>query len=173
MPKRPTSGKLVNPSGIDKDIHEELKSDISVSPLSQVKSDQENYIDILEKYSDLTSNRLLEEISKNQKFKYSIKDTFCDLLYLYKWKWKNKTWEKIKQKHELFKIGENNFNLELDCVNVINSIRELKYLVSTLLDQNQQETIRFMLSKPLIPTSETPPIQPNLLAQSELCQNPP
>ena len=87
--------------------------------------------------------KMFGNIKKRRKFIYSFKDMMWELFWLHKWKSTNKSWENMKQRNKIFKEGIESFHSELDFAYIVKSIRELKALVGSILDQEQQSLLQF------------------------------
>ena len=88
-------------------------------------------------------NKLFENIASSRKFNYSTKDMLWELFWLHKCKSSNKSWQKMNLKIKIFNEGVKTFNNEMDYANIIKSIRELRALTKSILDQDQQAISQF------------------------------
>ena len=86
--------------------------------------------------------KMFGNIKKRRKFIYSFKDMMWELFWLHKWK-STKPLEIMGLRNRLFKEGIESFHSELDFVYIVKSIRELKALVGSILNQEQQSLLQF------------------------------
>ena len=87
--------------------------------------------------------KMIGNIKKRRKFIYSFKDMIWELFWLHKWKSTIKSWESMGVRNKIFREGIELFHSELDFAYIVKSIRELKVLVGSILDQEQQSLLQF------------------------------
>ena len=98
---------------------------------------------------------------------YSYKDFVFELLCLHKWKYK--PWERIGNKMKLFREQSENFNADIDCLQIVKSIRELQELrqrIEEEMEQNQQVIEAYQQSRYFDSSVQ---IESNVNPQSLLC----
>ena len=88
-------------------------------------------------------NKLFENVASRRKFNYSTKDMLWELFWLHKCKSSNKSWQNMNLRIKIFNEGIETFNNEMDYANIIKSIRELRALTKSILDQDQQAIFQF------------------------------
>ena len=98
---------------------------------------------MLEDSTENEHNKLFENVVNRRKFNYSTKDMLWELSWLHKCKSSNKSWQNMNLRIKIFNEGIETFNNEMDYANIIKSIRELKALTKSILDQDQQAIFKF------------------------------
>ena len=117
---------------------------------TQQKTDPNNLKEI-ENLSAIEFNQTFENVINRRKFNYSFKDIIWEIFWLYKWK----SLGKINLRRKIFKTGIKQFHSEMDYVYIIKSIRELKALVKSILNQDQQGIIQLHQSQKIYPNDHT------------------
>ena len=110
-----------------------------------------NQLDNLQNLKDDKVQNLFGDIKKRRKFIYSFKDIIWELFWLKKWKLKSESWKNMQTRSKIFDEGIKMHHSELDYAYILKSIRELKALVNSILDQDQQLMLQFHQTKLLDP----------------------
>ena len=110
-----------------------------------------NQLDNLQNLKDDKVQKLFGDIKKRRKFIYSFKDIIWELFWLKKWKLKSESWKNMQTRSKIFDEGIKMLHSELDYAYILKSIRELKALVNSILDQDQQLMLQFHQTKLLDP----------------------
>ena len=91
-------------------------------------------------------------LSSRRKFKYSLRDVFREMLWLHKCSSKIRYWDKIKQRKVVFDKAKENFSSETDITYIINSLRDIKLLIRTNLDEKEENLLQFYHTNLIDPT---------------------